>query len=72
MNDSVETILSRAERHVAEGEQLVARQLALIETLDGEHHPEMALRAQKLLLLLQSSLDLMRRHLEIERERAKG
>jgi hypothetical protein len=36
MSDPAETPLARAERHVAESERIVARQLASIEALERE------------------------------------
>jgi hypothetical protein len=61
---------ARAERHVREGEARVARQIVLIEKLKRDGHPRAAEEASMLLVTLQTSLELFRDHLRIERARA--
>jgi hypothetical protein len=63
--------LAMAERHVREGEVRVARQLVIIEEMDRDNHPEAAAMGRVVLVTLQATLDLMRRHLRTERE-ARG
>ena len=70
-DDPLDTVLTRAERYVANGERMVARQRMLIEEMDRERHPEAAARAWKLLLVLETSLEVMHRYLETERNRLK-
>ena len=69
--DPPEDALARAERHVREGEERVARQLAIVEEMDRDDHPEAAAMAREVLATLRSTLDLMRGHLRTERE-ARG
>jgi hypothetical protein len=67
--DPPEKTLARAERHVREGEERVARQLAIIEEMDRDNHPKAAAMAREVLVTLQTILDLMRgHHLRMERE----
>jgi len=49
-----------AQRHVAEGEERVARQEILITELDGDGYVELAVEARALLTTLKASLRLMR------------
>jgi hypothetical protein len=66
-----ETALARAERHVAEGERLVARQLRLIQTLERNGHPDSVALAESVLERLQVSLDILYQHLWREQQTAK-
>ncbi|MBL6081856.1 hypothetical protein JMJ56_28120 [Belnapia sp. T18] len=59
--------LAMAERHVRECEQRVARQLLIIEEMDRDNHRD-ATMARKLLVALETTLDLMREHLRLKRE----
>jgi hypothetical protein len=65
-----ETLLAKTERHVAQGEQRIARQQALIEDLEREHHREAAARERTVLATMESSLRQMREHLEKDRDEA--
>ncbi len=56
--------LELAERHVAEGETRVARQRQIITTLEQDNHPRAAARGRAILVTLEATLVLMRRHLE--------
>jgi hypothetical protein len=58
-----------AERHVAEGEARGARQEAVVAKLSLQHHPNEAATARRLLMTFQTTLDLARDHLRIEREK---
>lgn len=69
MQHSGETLLQLAERHVLEGEDRVARQRAIIETMDRDHHPEVAQRARSILATMEQSLRLARQHFEAERQK---
>ena len=69
--DPPEDVLAMAERHVREGEQRVARQVALIEEMDRDNQPDAAVRARVVLETLQVTLALMREHLRVERK-ARG
>jgi hypothetical protein len=58
-----------ARRHVAEGEERVARQEILIAELDRDGHAELAVKARALLTTFKTSLRLMRADLSrIENE----
>jgi hypothetical protein len=54
-----------ARRHVAEGEERVARQEILIAELDRDGHPELAVEAREILTTLQTSLQLQRDDLSL-------
>ncbi len=60
MQDQQEDHLALSERHIAEGEQRVAEQIALIEQLARDGHD--TTDAQALLETLQQSLALMYDH----------
>jgi hypothetical protein len=47
-------------RHVAEGEERVARQAMLIAELDRDGHAELSIMARVLLTTLETSLQLVR------------
>ena len=63
-----ETILALAERHVAEGEERLARQQRFIQKLEEEGSQALAIEAKQLLTTMEETLTLMRDHLRIERE----
>ncbi|WP_207537653.1 hypothetical protein [Sabulicella rubraurantiaca] len=67
--DPHEDALAMAERHVREGEERVARQRAIIEEMERDNHPKAAEIGRSTLQVLLSTLELMRGHLRIERER---
>ena len=52
-----------ARRHVAEGEERVARQEILIAELDHDGHAELAVKARALFTMFQTSLQLLRNDL---------
>jgi hypothetical protein len=52
-----------ARRHVAEGEERVARQETLIAELDHDGHAELAVKARALFTVFQTSLQLLRHDL---------
>jgi hypothetical protein len=64
-----ETLLEIAQRHVKEGELIVARQEALVATLIRDEHHAAAARGTAVLTQMRWSLDLRRRHLAFELER---
>jgi hypothetical protein len=61
----MEDRLSMAQRHVAEGEDRIARQEVLIAKLDRHGHAELTVEARALLTTLQTSLRLVREHLSL-------
>ena len=65
----MEDRLAQAERHVWEGERLVAKQAALVERLQSDGHAVPAMKARKLLATFQSMHAVARDHLRIEREK---
>jgi hypothetical protein len=58
--------VDEAARHVREGEERVARQLMLVNTLDAARRHEEAKAARVLLATLTDTLDAARRWLQIE------
>lgn len=64
--DSVH-LLEMAERHVREADARVARQIELIAELERDQHFEAARRGRELLATLTDTLNIARRHLQIER-----
>lgn len=60
--------LTQSERHVREGEKSVARLIAIAEAMERDNHPYAADRARRVLATLQSSLELARELLRLERE----
>ena len=66
MDDSSESHLSQAERHVREGEARVQRQLEVVRELEAAGHERDAERARELLAVLTEHLTVARRHLQIE------
>ncbi|CAH2603573.1 conserved protein of unknown function [Rhodovastum atsumiense] len=68
MNDSAEEHLAQAVRHVREGEQRIARQMMIVDTLEKDDHPKAAEQAKQVLDVLRRSLELAREHLRIEQD----
>jgi hypothetical protein len=65
--DRPETVLEMARRHVLEGEERLARQIAMVAKLEDDH-TETAALGRKVLEAIRISLDMSKRHLaEIER-----
>jgi len=60
-------ILARAERHVQESAELVARQMTIIEGLEKAGQSQKVEQARMVLGTLERSLELARDHLRIER-----
>ncbi len=67
MQDKGETLLQLAQRHVLEGEERVARQRVIIETMERDHHFQLVAQARRVLATMEKSLRLARQHLETER-----
>jgi signal transduction histidine kinase len=61
-----ESALAKAERHVREGEERIARQIAIVERLEGALHND-ARRARALLVSLETSVSLARSQLRATR-----
>lgn len=66
MDPEDDPYLDEAERHVREGEERVARQLILVNSLDAAGRHEEARAARVLLAVLTDSLNVARRHVRIE------
>jgi len=64
--------LSRAERHVREGEERVARQASIVEKLSEARHKWAAETARIMLATFETSLELARDRLRAVRARAHG
>ena len=58
MTDAPEDALAKAERHVREGEERIARQTTLVEELERDGHVHAAEKGRVLLATLQGTLDL--------------
>jgi len=71
MQNRGETLLQVTQRHVLEGEERVSRQRAMIETMERDHHSEIAAKARVILATMEESLRLARKHLEAERLKQK-
>ncbi|MFC7478698.1 hypothetical protein ACFQS7_30590 [Dankookia sp. GCM10030260] len=67
-----ETRLAIARRLVAESEARCARQTELMREMIADNHPHAAEVAERLLVTLEKTRDLMREHLRMEEERAVG
>ena len=67
-----EHLLSRAERHVRESEERVARQAAIVEKLSKTDHEWAAETARIGLATMETSLELARDRLRAVRARADG
>jgi hypothetical protein len=61
-------LFAEAERHIREGEERVARQLMLVNSLDAARRYEEARFARVLLATFTDSLDAAGRYLQIERK----
>ncbi|MFT8243967.1 hypothetical protein [Roseomonas sp. BN140053] len=68
MTDTPESPLAMAGRHVVEAEARVRRQAQIVAELERDGHPDAAIVAPTVLATLETTLDLMREHLRIERE----
>lgn len=64
MRTDAENLLEQAQRHIALGESLVARQKAIIERLRSDGYP--TVDAKRLLVTLEQTLGLMHQHLANE------
>ena len=60
-----ETALERAERHIRECRERIARQNALLAKLENAGYVQEAARARELLTLLEERLQLTREHLAL-------
>jgi len=69
--DRPETVLEMARRHVFEGEERLARQIALIAKLGRDNHTDAAALGSKVLEVIRLSLDMSRRHLADLERRSK-
>ena len=63
-----EDALAQAERLICETEERIARQVVLVEEVGRDNHPHMASMGREMLAALQTSLELIRHPLRIERE----
>jgi hypothetical protein len=61
-----ESPVVQARRHVIQFERRVERQKQLIEELERDKHPAMAVHGRKILEVLEESLRLARVHLQLE------
>ena len=67
--DRPETVLEMARRHVLEGEERLARQIALVAKLERDNLTEAAALATRVLETIRLSLDMSKRHLgDLERQ----
>jgi len=69
--DRSETVLEIARRHVREGEERLARQIALVAKLERDNHTEPVALATKVLETIRLSLDMSKRHLSRLETRSK-
>ena len=60
-----ETALERAERHIRECQERIARQNTLLARLENAGYVQEAARAKELLALLEERLQLTREHLAL-------
>jgi hypothetical protein len=65
-----ERSLQQAKAHVREGEMLIERQKRLVRRLEEAGHYEVARTARELLATLTETLNMSRKHLELERRQA--
>ena len=72
MNQPRESTLAMAARHVAECEERVARQVAVVEKLDRLGCEREAETARIVLETLQTSLTIGRDHLRLEQENGRS
>jgi hypothetical protein len=68
--DRPETVLEMARRHVREGEERLARQIAIVAKLERNSHTDATL-ATKVLEAIRLSLDMSKRHLADLERRSK-
>ena len=71
MIDRPETVLEMARRHVLEGEERLARQVALVAKLERASHTDAAALGSKVLEVIRLSLDVSKRHLHDLESRSK-
>jgi len=69
--DRRETVLEMARRHVLEGEERLARQVALVAKLERASHTDAAALGIKVLEVVRLSLDMSKRHLSRLETRSK-
>ena len=69
--DRRETVLEMARRHVLEGEERLARQIALVAKLERDHYTEAAALGSMVLEAIRLSLDMSKRHLHDLESRSK-
>jgi hypothetical protein len=67
MTDRDETPLEQAERHVAEIEARIARQREIIDEMERDHHPTAAATGRRVLAVMQETLRVLRRQVEMLR-----
>ena len=71
MIDRPETVLDMARRHVLEGEERLARQIALVAKLERDNQTEAAVLGSKVLEAIRLSLDMSKRHVHDLESRSK-
>ena len=71
MIDRPETTLEMARRHVREGEERLARQIAMVAKMERDNHTEAAALGSKVLEAIRLLLDMSRRHLRDLESRSK-
>ena len=71
MIDRPETVLEMARRHVLEGEERLARQIAIVAKLERDNYTEAAALASMVLGTIRLSLDMSKRHLRDLESRSK-
>jgi hypothetical protein len=69
--DRPETVLEMARRHVLEGEERLARQVALVAKFESANHTDAAALGSKVLEAIRLSLDMSKRHLSRLETRSK-
>jgi hypothetical protein len=70
--DRPETVLEMARRHVLEGDERLARQIAIVAKLERDKHTEVAALATEVLETIRVSLDMSKRHLGDLERRSKS
>ena len=65
----LEDPLAQAEFHLREGKERASSQVAVIEQMGRDHRPLEAAQARAVLMAIQGSVDVTRRHLEFEQQR---
>jgi hypothetical protein len=61
--------LDLARRRVAATEARLARQLEILRQIDGDKNPDVEATAQQLLITMETTLSVMRDHLQFEEQR---